>query len=266
MAGTTVGMVPEFTSDETVGAGIAEEVKETTPETEIAETETPAELPAEQVETPEEKPAPEQSVSDDMGSLIKQISGLQGERGKLLQEIQELRGSRRELRQETGPKDEKLIQPASDDLKDINNEDITAMERILRAKGYVTKTEYQQMYYDAVKQEELTKFLEKYPEYKPENDPNDYNWSTLKQEYAIYAPPSDPKLIGDRLERAHKGIAKPSHEQVVAPKKQQVKTASVGSRGIQRPSSEKSLTPEQREIYRSGGFSEADITAIESRL
>lgn len=274
---TIVGKIPDFATDETeegkkdaVVSG-TEEVKEIpAEETGIVEKETPAEPPAESLER-ELKPAEEIetiSVSDDAGNLTRQVQGLQEEREKLLREIQGLRGSRREVRQQEVTRIEQKI----DDLKDLNPEDVSTLERILKSKGYVTKEESSKMLYDAVKNEETTKFLEKFPEYKPENDPNDLNWNALNR--AFYWPdgskkiamPNDPHLIGEVLLQAHRGLAKAPSDRNIETKKQQIKIASSGSSGIQRSSSVKSLSSEQKDSYRQGGWSEEEIKKIEQNL
>lgn len=255
-----INMVPEFTESEGI-----QEVKQVPKETLEQETETPTELPAETIdEIVEEKPAePVQAVlRDDTNSLEKQLLGLQEEKTKLLKEIQHLRGDRRELK-----KDELIrVDNKIDELQDVNPQDVQLIDKVLRSKGYLTKAESEKMFYDSVKQEKLNSFLEKYPEYKPENDPNDLNWSALTREVSIYAQPSDPKRWETILEKAHKDLAKPVSDQHVEIKRQQLKTAGVGSSGVQRSSSQKTLNPEQRSMYERGGWSEEEIKQIENRL
>ncbi len=163
----TIGTIPEFTSDEThVSELIPEEVKpEETPE----ETETPA-LPAEKPDETvvEESPAPSQDEID------RAEQGLQHELVRLRKDIAELRGQKREIKQEQI----NTVQAQIDELKDMHPDDVATIDRVLRAKGYMTKPEADKMFYEAVKGEELNKFLERYPEYKPENDPDDANWAS----------------------------------------------------------------------------------------
>ena len=257
-------MVPEFTTDETVAG--AEEVKEAPVQETEAEKETPSDLPAEsETVVSDEKPAEpaRAEVRDDSKGLEVQVRGLQDERVKLLKEIQDLRGQRREIKREELTKVDQKI----DDLKDVNPEDISLIDKVLRSKGYLTKEESQKMFYESVKQEELNKFLDKYPEYKPENDPHDVNWNTLQRELGFYRLPDDPKRIGEVLLRAHRGIAKVPTDRTVEVRKQQVKTASVGSGGsAQRSSSQKTLDPEKRHMLLRGGWSEEEIKKIETRL
>ena len=255
-----VGNIPEFTPEETLGKEI-EEVKEAPTEEVVAEEkETPTEPPA------EKEPAEPEKVSEDIGdektALEIANQGLQEERVKLLKEIQELRGQRREFKREELIKVEQKL----DELKDLNPEDVSTIDRVLRAKGYITGEESRKMFYEAVKQEELGKFLEKYPEYKPENDSNDLNWNALQRELGFYRMPDNPHLIGEVLLRAHHGIAKAPSDRGVETRKQQAKIAGIGSGGVQRSSSIKSLDSEQREAYRRGGWSEGEIREIEKNL
>lgn len=251
---TKLDMMPKFTEDTPSSEAGIEEVKETsTEEVEEGEKETPIAPPA------EEQPA---ERGDDTAELSKQVQGLQEERGKLLKEIVDLRGQRREIKE----KELSRVEEKIDELKDVHPEDVAVIEKILRSKGYVTKEEAHKMFYDSVKQEELTKFLEKYPEYKPENDPNDLNWSALQKELGFYRMPDNPHLVIDVLERAHRGIAKVSSDRDLPARKRQIEVASVGAGGIQRSSSRKNLDPDKRYMLSQGGWSEEEIKKIEQNL
>lgn len=266
MAQNKVGAIPEFTKDDSFGGNL-EEVKEPV-ETEV-EKETPSEPPA------EEKPAlvEEKPPSDDpdlpshvkiMGqeALVKAVDGLQKEYTKLLTEVTQLKGVKRQFKQEEAD----LIKREIDELKDIDPQDIALMDRVLRAKGYMTKEEAKRISYQDVQNQQLESFLERFPEYKPENDPGNRNWDKLTEEFNLYRRPDDPMKIGKLLERAHSAIAKPSVDRSLEVKKQQVKTASVGSGGVQRSSSKKSLTPNLKSELLRGGWSEEDVKKIENRL
>ena len=242
-----VGKIPEFTTDEVVPE--VEEVKE--PVTPELETETPTEPPA--VEKPDE-------VIPVDSETLRQVQGLQAERAKLLKEIQELRGTKREIKQNEIARVETRI----DELKEIHPDDVATIDKVLRAKGYITRQEASQMSYEAVKQDELTKFLDRFPEYKPENDPNDLNWSLLQRELAYYKMPEDARRLGDVLERAHKGIIKVPVGPSATAKKRQIEIAGVGSGGAQKSTSKKSLETWQKEEYRRGGWTDKEIAELET--
>ena len=258
-----IGKVPEFTESEETQPSVegTEEVKETAAEEVVEEEkETPSEPPA------EEKPA-EQTDNlrggDARDEQEKQIRGLQEEKQKLLQEIVVLRGQRREIKQEELVKVQKEI----DELKDLHPEDVTTLERILKAKGYVTKGEANQMYYESVKQQELEGFLSRYPEYKAENDPNDINWNAIQRELKYYKMPENPHDVKEVLERAHRAISRVSGDRGTEVKKRQVEVASVGSGGAQRSTPTRiSLDPEKRALLERGGWSEEEILKIENKL
>ena len=258
MAGNEIKGIPEFTKDEGI-----EEVKETIVETAVEEVkETPTELPAE--EKPAEEVLETSKVDDTRNTeLEKAVQGLQNERADLLKEIQDLRGTKREFKQVELEK----VQDKFDELKDLHPEDITLVDRILRSKGYMTKEEASKMFYKAVEGEELNKFLVKYPEYKPENDPNDLNWNSLQKELSFYRMPDDPHLVNEVLERAHRAITKVSGDRNISIKKRQAEVAGVGSGGAPRSSSPKiTLDSRKRMMLEQGGFTEEDISNIEKRL
>ena len=255
----TIGKIPEFEGgdDSTKETGV-EEVKEAPQETGGGEKETTTEPPA------EKEPASETGV--DTEGIARQIQGLNAEREKLLEDIKELRGQRRDLKKGELFNIEQKIEEKADELKDLHPDDVATVEKILKAKGYVTKDESNKMFYDAVKQEELNKFLEKYPEYKPENDPNDVHWSAVKRELGYYRMPDNPHLIGEVLERVHRAISKPISDRDASVKKRQVEVASTGAGGVQRSSSGKSLPSRYREELSRGGWSEEEIRNIENKL
>lgn len=250
----TIGKIPEFTSDETpVSEQIQEEVK---PTDEVEETETPAppaEKPDDQVVV-EESPAPSQE------EVQRAEQGLQTELVKLRKEIAELRGQKREIKQEQINK----VQAQIDELKDLHPDDVATIDRVLRAKGYMTKQESEQMFYEAVKTEELNKFLERYPEYKPENDPGDVNWQTLQKELSYYRTPDNPRLVADILEKAHRSVVKVPSGNSASPAKRQVQLASVGGGGKQSSAPSTKLAPEHRSMLK--GFTDEEIQLMEKKL
>lgn len=266
-----IGQVPDFTPDETVVEG-TEEVKPT--EEVVEEKETPAELPPESEES-EQKPAEEvQTPSSDDTEVPKEVldkavaratEGLRREISRLKVNLANATGADRKVIQ--GKID--LVQEKVDDLKDVAPEDVGLIDRVLRAKGYLTKEESNQMHYDAVKNEQINEFLTEFPEYKPENDPGDHNWSALqKQIQSWYRMPNNPKAIKDLLLKAHRDIAQtPSDQGTVEVKKQQIKVASSGSAGAQR-SSPKPVNSHLSDLMRThmSGWSEEEIKNLEKKL
>jgi len=248
----TIGNIPEFTTEE-VKEPAVDPVKDTTTE----ETDTPA--------PPAEKPLAKQGndvlPEEYSDEHQRAIQGLQAERVKLLKEISELKGQKREIKKEQLD----TVQKDIDELKDLHPDDVSTIERVLRAKGLITKEEAQAMYQTAIREDELNRFLEKYPEYKPENDPDDINWNMLQRELRYYKIPSDPHEVRNVLERAHRGIIRAPSNTGVETRKRQVEIASVGKGGQQRTASTlERLTPEKRAMLK--GFSEEEIQKMEERL
>lgn len=109
----------------------------------------------------------------------------------------------------------KVENPAENlDLSDIDPEDVKKLEKVLKAKGFVSKSELEEMEknrryseYDKEKQEQVNSFIGKHSEYHPKNDIGDNNWNKLLEEFGLFKLPDDPKKIGTLLERAHKNIS-----------------------------------------------------------
>lgn len=271
-----LNMTPHFTKDPVGRIGEEEEVKQSVP-TQVSGLEgneqTPTELPAEKEtqisddDSSSEETSPEQQEQPDTGDdkIQKQVSGLYEEREKLLREIQTLRGERRELKQK---QIEKIEEKIEDELQDLNKDDVALVEKILKAKGYVTRKEASQLNYDTIKQQELDTFLSQYPEYKPENDPHDLNWNALQREMQLYRTPEDPYKIGQILRKSHLSIKQSfSSDRLSEAKKQRMAVAGSGaSSGYKRSSSGKSLPEKYKEEYRRGGWSNEEISKIEQRL
>ena len=279
MAENKVGKIPDFTPSD----GSQEEPVEVKQdlgkgEPESEEKETPAvtgesQPPAESEES-EQKPAEEAEapLSGDTGvpeevlnkAVAKATEGLRNRIVELHRELAEAKGTDRKVIQ--GKIDK--VQDKIDDLKDVAPEDLNLIDRVLRAKGYMTKEDSSKMHYEAVKNEEVNKFLDQYPEYKPENDPSDANWLSLKRHISSwYRMPDDPRLVGELLRKAHREVTKAPSDRGIEVKKQQVKVASSGSSGTQR-SSPKPTNPRLSGLLRTHmqGWSEEEISRMEKKL
>lgn len=268
-----VGQIPEFDPNGSLMQGEQgiEEPKETVVEETTDGTDTQAELPADPDEG--EKPTADSGEDTEQQpnagqdfnkALAKATEGLRNEIVGLKQQIAGLRGNDRELAQ----KQLIVAQNNLDELKDVNPEDVSLIEKVLKSKGYMTKEEALTANYETVQKQVLTQFLTKYPEYKPENDPDNTNWNRLIGEYGLYARPSDPYQIMNLLEKSHKVTTPVASGRNITIQKQVVKTASLGSGGKGRSSSgvTQTLSPEQRRIYQDGGWSEEEISEIEKSL
>lgn len=257
---TKVGSIPEFSSDsEQTGT---EQIEESSIEAIAEEVVEEKETPSEPAAADEKSEQPADKVSEDT-TANKELEGLRDEKSKLIQELVTLRGAKRDLKQEEILKVEQKI----DELQDVNPEDVALIEKVLKSKGYVRKDEVDKTIYERVENQEKDSFLEKYPEYKPENDPNDLNWNALMREFGLYARPKDPKMVSALLERAHKAIVKPAGDRSIEAKKEIIKTASAGSGNTQRSSSNNSFKfdASTRAMLENGGFSADEIAKMEAR-
>ena len=259
----TIGKLPEFTTDE--GAAGAESAPKTVETT--AGEETPSEAATENEPSSELK-EPEKATDDtstQTTELQNEIAGLRDARKELIDELKELRGERREWKQRELDRVETKIEKKTDDLKDLHPDDVTLIDRVLRAKGYVSQPEVNQMLFDARKEDVVSKFLREFPEYKPENDPDEKKWSLLKKEVSLYRSPESVEQYEKLLRRAHREVSGTSASgQIVAVKKHQVQIAGAGSGQARRPSSPNKLS-RLAETHMQG-YSQEEIVEMQKHL
>ncbi|MFZ2151785.1 MAG: hypothetical protein WAV09_01610 [Minisyncoccia bacterium] len=247
-----LNLIPEFTTDEGTAGDLTPTVEETTTE----EKETPTAAATEPTE-----PAQTGDDTDDLKAQLKDtVEGLKEAKRELIKELGDLRGQKRDLKkQEIAAIDQKV-----DDLKDVHPDDVALIERTLRAKGYVSQGEVNKMFYEARKQEEISKFLSEFPEYKPENDADNKKWSAIVSEASLYKEPDTPEGWATILRRAHRATGSQTvSDRTVAVKKHNVQVAGVGSGGGQRSSSYKPFTPDQRWAMEKGGYTSEEISNLE---
>ena len=185
------------------------EEKETPAESSTAET--PSEEPAAIVEDTTEKtvveePAPEVPVVET------RVNALKLEEEKLRRQIEELRKERRSVREE---KRQEPIVINDDSLKDVAQQDVDLIEKVLRAKGYVRKEELHSMTYAEKLESAKNEWLKTHPEYLPSNDPNDEHWNALNSTISTYfkAPPK-PEEVGKVMDLAHQMIGGSSKKEL----------------------------------------------------
>ena len=206
--------------------GDDQEVKEPAVGDEVTETPEDASTPESEPEEPvkkDEEPAGEQEPtvtepeSDTEPTVDPAIAALEATRDKLRAEVTQMREERR--RERAKPlileKGEEL------DLSDVAEQDIAVIEKVLRAKGYVSKSELQTLSYQEKLEASKDEWLQAHPEYQPANDPDDTNWGKLQETLKLFASPSDPKDVKRVLDMAHAYI-----RPVVAPTKNSAGTAS----------------------------------------
>lgn len=262
-----VGQVAEFDPSGVPLEQATEEVKQPIADEAVEETETPAELPAES-EQSDNQPAP---TGEDTGQpvdpeLLKQevtkaTAGLRNEIVDLRNKLASATGNERKIVQ-----DQIVVAQDKLDEIDINPADRELVTKILKAEGYVKREEVEKQNYVNTQNQVLNAFLDKYPEYKPENDPDNINWKALTGEYGLYAQPKDPLQIANLLERSHKAIQQVVSDPSLPAKKRAINVASAGAGGTQRSSSSKTLDSQTRAMYERGGWSEEEIKQIEKNL
>lgn len=271
MATQRVGNIPEFTDvEETpslseLGTEVSVSSTEKTSEPELVEEkETPSEVPPAEEQPLEVQEEPKEDTGyKQKEELEKSIEGLQRRKRELIMELDEVRLDKQKAKRQEIDK----VQSQIDDLKDLHPQDVQTIERILQAKGYISKDSVNQMLYSSRKQDEIQKFLQEYREYNEVNDPEGKKFGPLLQELKLYKEPEDPTMYGVLLRRAHRAVSgiQESSGRGVAVKQAQAKIAGVGSGGSQRSSDVKSFTSQKRQWLKDGGWSDEEIDDMEKR-
>ncbi len=89
-------------------------------------------------------------------------------------------------------------------------EELAALREVLPVlageMGFVRKDELAGSSYADKAQEELDAFVEKHPEYKPENDPEGATWAAFREEFADRKQPANPKELRKLFEKVHQSV------------------------------------------------------------
>lgn len=266
-----VGKLPEFTTDE--GAKVSAESAQELEETSTGE-ETPSEATTENEPSSETK-EPEKATDDadtqlgeleqKKASLLGEIEGLERARQSVLSDLKDSRGERRESKQRELDRVEQRIEQKTDDLKDLHPDDVTLIERVAGAKGYVSESKINEIIFKARKEDVLSKFLREFPEYKLDNDPDEKKWSLLKQEVSLYRPPETVEQYETLLRRAHRMVSGVSAGgSSVTVKKHQAHVASVGGGQTRKPSSSGRLS--QLAETHMQGYTKEELSEIQKNL
>jgi hypothetical protein len=142
-----------------------------------------------------------------------------------------------------------------------------ALEAAAEDLGFVRKEELQASTYSQSASEELDKFIEKHPDYLPENDKDDVLWKQFQEEFALYKKPEDPRKLSKIFERVHQSVIgdKPTESKSeVDAKNQKIKSAShSASSGASRrepsPSTSGGKIDPLLRPYLKGDFSDLDL-------
>ncbi len=133
--------------------------------------------------------------------------------------------------------------------------------------GFVKKDQLSTQNYVEQSNAELNGFLDKHPEYLPENDKDGVLWDAFKAEYALYKQPSNPKDFKTIFDKIHREIfnIKPAGDlSKVNAQKEKIKVASHSG-----ASSKSSTQQAQRSASPSGlrldalkGFSQEELDEL----
>ena len=95
-------------------------------------------------------------------------------------------------------------------LERYNPEELTALREVVDVlaedMGLVRKDQLNQETYVDRANTELNSFLDKHPEYLPENDKDGTLWGAFKTEYALYKQPTNPKDFAKIFDRVHRDV------------------------------------------------------------
>lgn len=112
---------------------------------------------------------------------------------------------------------------SEEDLKNFGE----LFDTVAGLKGLVNKQEIQQSTYQQQATSILDDFLEKHPEYLPENDKNDILWSRFQEEVSLYRKPDNPQAYKQLFDRVHQSIFGSSSDNLDKIKSQKAKIKAV---------------------------------------
>lgn len=208
----------------------------------------------------EQQPVEKQEV------IIKDVEGETPREKALRLEITKLRGQIREKNSITPPSkdvDNNLVS------KGYHPEEIKKVKELLNDLGYVNKDEIQK----SEKQKVIDSFINKHPEYLPQNDKDDVLWNAVNNEFnsGFYNNRSDnPVVISKILEDIHAKLNssksnKTVNQAAISAQQAKIKSAGVGNSGVQPPTSTKSKTidPNVRAFLKD--FTDEELADISSK-
>jgi len=254
-----VGSIPGFTQEEQ-----PEQEEKEKPEEEGSEEDVQTEVEPE--EQPEEEPLTVEVAGRKLtpDQLANEYSSLQADYTKKAQRLAEIERSK------LGgdhPKEDLVVA----EKIDIEPETEKILDAWAKQKGYVPESKLKETNYKSEQKYQVDQFMDKHPEYKPENDTGDIKWSKLAGEInTYYRMPTDPRQISNLLERVHNHL-NPATEKDVEKKAlakiQKNKTAALGGSGsgaakAESKSGKAKLSKEVINHMKRGGYSDEDIAEL----
>lgn len=159
-------------------------------------------------ETPPEEASTSNGEETELEKEAKALEAIRLQKAELLKDVTDLRTERREIRAPGGVKAQPIIvdAPKDDELADVDPAAVAMIERVIKAKGYVQKGDLDSRDTTRSVKSEQDTWLDKHPEYKPENDPDDEKWKQLSSVVKMFALPSNPKDVQRILDMAHREL------------------------------------------------------------
>lgn len=236
----TVHIAPASADDEDV----EDETEDTEPESSQEETEGDDESAESEDETEEDGPDTEDTTTTDDKKPIVGDDGLTEIEGETPRERalrSELTKTRDKLRKEQSedlfngnrtqaPVKKEMSPERKATLAKYDPKEIDALREVIPAlaeeMGFVRKDELSSNNFEEKSQDVLDTFLEKHPEYLPENDKDGSLWKAFGTEFSQYKTPTNPKDFARIFEKVHRDVLgiKPAGALQTKVKAQQEKT------------------------------------------
>ena len=179
------------------------------------ESEAPTE-PEKEPEAPEPEPQKETPEADEKYGEVKPVEGetkrefaLRLENARLRDEV---RGhqSQEILTPPPAPTKKELSPEKKKVLDKYKAEDINTLKEVFDVMaedmGFVRQEQLGATAYQQKAGEVLDEFLEKHPEYQPQNDAGNVLWNRFKEEYSLYRPTQNPRDLKKILDKVHKEV------------------------------------------------------------
>ena len=189
------------------------------PETDEPVTETPeSEEPTEPTKGPEEPKTDNESAASetDENGEIKHLPGETPREYASRLEITRLKGELRKERSSEiltpppAPTKKELSPEKKKVLEKYKQEDLNTLREVFDVMaedmGFVRQDQLGATAYQQKATEVLDDFLEKHPEYQPQNDKDNVLWDRFKGEYSLYRPTQNPKDLKRILDKVHKEV------------------------------------------------------------
>lgn len=150
-------------------------------------------------------------------------------------------------------------------------EEIAGLREVIpvlaKEMGFVRKDELAGSTYAERAQGELDSFLDKHPEYQPENDKDGTLWTAFKAEYQLYNKPANPKDFGKIFDRVHREVfgIKPSTGALPKVNAQREKVSAASHAGTSAPRTatrERTAAPQGLRLDMLKGFDDDELAEI----